>query len=170
MRKAKRNERREKGRAGRGKRDSLPATGGKDLGKLKGVAIDYLTGDDHEADFGSRCDPGPAMGAGPSPACRTKRQQARIHEQKREGQWTLQTHGTRTHARTHARGPSAFVPGRSLPLSSVLSPIFLHPYRGTRYERWTKFRHFVENEEELYSRSNENESRLRQVKESHCSR
>lgn len=39
------------GRAGRGKRDSPPATGGKDLGKRKGVAIDYLTGD--EADFGS---------------------------------------------------------------------------------------------------------------------
>lgn len=33
-----------KGRAGNEKQDSLPATGGKDLGKLKGVAIDYLTG------------------------------------------------------------------------------------------------------------------------------
>lgn len=42
-----------KGRAGRGKRDSPPATGGKDLGKRKGVAIDYLTGDDRGADFGS---------------------------------------------------------------------------------------------------------------------
>lgn len=45
---------RAKGRAGNEKRDSLPATGGKDLGKLKGVAIDYLTGHGHEADFGSR--------------------------------------------------------------------------------------------------------------------
>lgn len=27
-----------------GKRDTLPVTGGKDLGKRKGVAIDYLTG------------------------------------------------------------------------------------------------------------------------------
>lgn len=43
-----------KGKAGNEKRDSLPATGGKDLGKLKGVAIDYLTGHGHEADFGSR--------------------------------------------------------------------------------------------------------------------
>lgn len=42
-----------KRRAGRGKRESLPATGGKDLGKRKGVAIDYLTGDGRGADFGS---------------------------------------------------------------------------------------------------------------------
>lgn len=48
---------RAKGRTGNEKRDSLPATGGKDLGKLKGVAIDYLTGHGHEADFGSRCGP-----------------------------------------------------------------------------------------------------------------
>ena len=27
-----------------GKRDTLPVTGGKDLGKRKGIAIDYLTG------------------------------------------------------------------------------------------------------------------------------
>lgn len=44
-----------KGRTDNERRDSLPATGGKDLGKLKGVAIDYLTGDGHEEDFGSRC-------------------------------------------------------------------------------------------------------------------
>jgi hypothetical protein len=36
------------------KRNSLSATGGKDLGKLKSVAIDYLTGErGREADFGS---------------------------------------------------------------------------------------------------------------------
>jgi len=54
-----------KGRTDNERRDSLSATGGKDLGKLKGVAIDYLTGDGHEEDFGSRCGPDPDGPAAP---------------------------------------------------------------------------------------------------------
>lgn len=43
----------ERGEKQVGKRDTLAVTGGKDLGKRKGVAIDYLTGR-LRGDFGLR--------------------------------------------------------------------------------------------------------------------
>jgi len=134
---------RTKGRAGNENRDSLPATGGKDLGKLKGVAIDYLTRHGHEANFGSWFESQAPMGLRPSSACRTKRRQAHhsVHEQKR-GSMNLveRTSHARTHARTHVISPRTFVRVRSPSLASSLS-IFLYLYRRTRYG-WYRGRNF----------------------------
>lgn len=61
----------EGGKPGRKARDTLPVTGGRDLGKRKGVAIDYLTG---RPRWILVCDsPEPALAAA---AFRTKRRRA----------------------------------------------------------------------------------------------
>lgn len=125
----------QKGRTDNERRDSLPATGGKDLGKLKGVAIDYLTRDGHEEDFGSRCGPdpdGPAGARRPFAELSVDRLAARYTEQKRGSMNPLSVY--RMHARTHVIPPRI----RARPFSVFVLgalPIFLYPYRRTRYER-----------------------------------
>lgn len=127
------------GRTDNERRDSLLATGGKDLGKLKGVAIDYLTGDGHEEDFISRCGPDPDGPAAPIARLPNyKRRQAccSVHEQKRGSMNPSSVY--RTHARTHSR--AHVIPPRihAHPLSVFVLgalPIFLYPYRKARYER-----------------------------------
>lgn len=115
-----------KGRAGNEKQDSLPATGGKDLGKLKGVAIDYLTGQRPWSRFRSRCGPGPRWACARRPLAELSADKLTArYTNKSEGQWTfLNVH--HTHARTHACTWSlhAFVRARSPSLSPSVLPFF----------------------------------------------
>jgi len=130
------------GKVDGGKRDSVPATGGKDLGKPKGVSIDYLT----EEGRGERisrfqCSPDPQWGPA-SIDRRTKTDRLGTRTKARGSTNPPNIAHACMHARTYAHGPSTHSCAATLCLCPRYSPIFLYPYRGTRCVPWTRFSTF----------------------------